>query len=104
MTEQTPASTPYERVTYRTEDGRARTIYLHRPAVSGPFLTGIEVNREGDEIADRGYDERRHLIATSLVVKRLPMVMDRVYGELVAQGEESDPTSEPSPEEGQDDD
>lgn len=79
----------YERVTYRPEGGRARTIYLHRPAVTGGLLTGIEVDREGDEVAPRGYDERLHAIALELVIERVPMVMDRLYGELVPAGTES---------------
>lgn len=73
----------YERVTYRPEGGRARTIYLHRPVVSGPFLIGMEVNREGDDISGKGFDERKHIIETALVVRRVPMVMDNNYGELV---------------------
>lgn len=76
-------SARYERVTYRPEGGKARTIYLESPTVVGDLLTGIEVNREGDEIAPRGYDERRHLIALALVTRREAMVMDRIYGELV---------------------
>lgn len=73
----------YERVTYRPEGERARTIYLHRPTVSGLLLTGVEVNREGDEISGKDFDERRHVIELSLVVRRVPMRMDNTYGELV---------------------
>lgn len=84
----TMTTTPYERVTYR-QDGRTRTIYLHRPTVGGhadgllgEFLTGIEVNIQGDEVAPRGVDERRHIISLELVTKRIPMVMDNIFGEL----------------------
>lgn len=84
MTETTAATgATYERVTYRPEGGRARTIYLHRPTVSGIFLTGIEVDKEGDEVAPKGVDERLHMIELALVVERVPMEMHRIYGELV---------------------
>lgn len=79
----------YERVTYRPEGERARSIYLHRPLVlendlgKPTFLTGVEVNREGDEVAGKGFDERRHLIDLELVIRRVPMRMDMYYGELV---------------------
>ena len=82
-------TTQYERVTYRPEGGRARSIFLHKPTVSDIFVTGIEVNREGDAIAGKGFDERRHIIDKSLVLKRVPMVMDRIYGELVPEGEQT---------------
>lgn len=73
----------YERVTYRPEGERARTIYLHRPVEHGPFLTGVEVNREGDEIGGKDHDARRHIIDLGLIVRRVPMRMDNIYGELV---------------------
>lgn len=72
-----------ERVTYRPEGGRARTIYLQDVSTSGSILTGIEVDREGAEVYGRGFDERRHLISLELVVNRVPVVMDNTYGEFV---------------------
>lgn len=75
----------YERVTYRPEGGRARTIYMENVQVmgGGELLTGIEVNREGDEICGAKFDERRHIIELALVERRMPMRMDNIYGELV---------------------
>lgn len=75
--------TNYERITYRPEGGRTRSIYLQDVVEAGDVLTGIEVDREGDEVNGRGFDERRHIIATELIVRRVPMVMDNIYGELV---------------------
>lgn len=77
-----------ERVTFRQENKRTRTIYLQDAEVRqagklGEVLTGIEVNREGDEIAGKGFDERRHIIAMGAVVRRVPVVMDKTYGEFV---------------------
>jgi hypothetical protein len=78
----TTAST-YERVTFRPEGGRARTVYLRHPAVTGNLLVGVEVDREGDGVSGRKFDERRHVISVELVVARVPMRMDNFYGELV---------------------
>ena len=73
-----------ERVTYRPEGARrARTIYLEGVRETGNLLTGIEVNREGDEVSGKGFDERRHIISLELVVRRVPVVMDNLYGEYV---------------------
>lgn len=83
----------YERVTYRPEGSRrSRKVYLHQPAVVGAFLTGIEVDREGDEVAGPGYDNRRHVLDLGLVVSRESFVMDRIYGELVPADSDSDVT------------
>lgn len=72
----------YERVSYREESGKRHTVILQNPTEAGPFLTGVEVGKDGDEIAPRGFDERRHFIALELVTKRTPLVMDKIYGEL----------------------
>jgi hypothetical protein len=46
------------------------------------FLRGTEVDREGDEVAGRGFDERVHLIEKACVVRRTPLRMNPKYGEL----------------------
>lgn len=66
---------------------RPFTVILRDPVVSGPFLTGIEVDREGDEVAPKGVDERRHIIMVDLVTKRTPLVMDRLTATLVEPGD-----------------
>jgi hypothetical protein len=73
----------YERVTYRPEGERARTIYLENPEVRGELLTGVQVKADGDEVSGKGFDERRHIISLELVTSRVPMRMDNIYGELV---------------------
>lgn len=72
----------FERVRFKSSQG-VRTIYLRHPRTRGPFLVGVEVDRQGDELAPRGVDERRHVIALSTVRRRTPMVLDRKYTELV---------------------
>lgn len=47
-------------------------------------LTGIEVGREGDEIAPRGVDERRRVISIDLITRRTVLTWDLHYGRLVA--------------------
>lgn len=71
-----------ERVTYRNERGVARTIYLEQVSeVGGQLLTGIEVDKQGEEVAPRGVDERRHFISLELVTRRTPVRMNNIYGE-----------------------
>lgn len=92
--------TTYERVRYRPEGGRTRSIYLQDPVVSGDAgllgatLTGIEVDREGIEVTGRGFDERRHVISLDLVLEREPMVIDRLYGHLVDPAEATEGTTQ----------
>jgi len=80
--------TAYERVRVRPDDGRAPfTVTLRDPAVVGGILTGIEVDREGTEVAPRGVDERRHIISVDLVTRRTPLVMDNHTGLLTEPGD-----------------
>lgn len=78
-----------ERVTYRPEGERARTIYLSdvsETVIAGePAITGIEVDRDGNRTLGtiKQAIERRHIIQVELVVKRVPVVMDKIYGEFV---------------------
>lgn len=73
----------YERISIK---GR-RPIFLRNPheveRVLGTFIEGIEVNRYGDEIRGRTFDERKHMILELAITKRVPYVMDKKYGELV---------------------
>lgn len=74
-----------ERVTYRPEGQRARTIYLDKVSEStvagAPVLTGVEVDREGSEVYGKGFEERHHIIEVALIVRRVPVVMSNIYGE-----------------------
>lgn len=79
----TPTIHRYERVTYRPEGSRARTVFLEHAKVSGGLLTGIEVDREGVEVWGKCFDQRRHIISLELVLLRTPLKMDNEIGELV---------------------
>lgn len=72
-----------ERVTYRPEGERARTIYLQGVKPLRFFgeecISGDEVNREGESIIRAG--DRTHVIQTALIVRRVPVVMNNTYGE-----------------------
>jgi hypothetical protein len=63
-----------------------RVILLRNPkriTVQGqPGWTGIEINREGDEIVPRGATERLHMIQESAIVSATRMRMNNKYGEL----------------------
>lgn len=77
-----------EKVTYRPEGQRARTIYLENVQeatfMGAPTLTGREVTREGDHVFGTTQAvERLHVIEQSLIIKRVPVVMDNIYGEFV---------------------
>lgn len=80
--------TTYERVRVVPDDGtKPFTVILRDVTTSERFMTGIEVDHEGDEVAGRGADERRHLISIDLVTKRTPLVMDRLTARLVEPGD-----------------
>ena len=73
---------------------RARTIYLADVSVTespllGELLTGIEVDRQGDDVSGSKFDQRRHIISTEVITRRVPVVMDKIYGEYVEVGTES---------------
>lgn len=82
-------SSKAERITYRPEGERARTIYLvdatEIPFIGATAVTGIEVDRDGNRTLGPATQplERRHVIASELIVKRVPVVMDNTYGEYV---------------------
>jgi hypothetical protein len=76
----------YERIRYEANGGRG-TVILRDPTtiqfMGEPALTGTEVNREGEEVAGRGFDERQRIIQTECIVKRTPLVWNNKYGTLV---------------------
>jgi hypothetical protein len=73
----------YEKVTYRPEGGRARTVILRDPEDRGGLLVGREVDAEGSAVLDgpRGVGiERTHVISEDLVLKRVEVAMHMIYG------------------------
>lgn len=74
----------YERVTYRPEGGKARTVVLGNVKVSGILLTGSEVDESGEtRWFDKGTTERIHVIDTGCILARVPLVVDNTYALLV---------------------
>jgi hypothetical protein len=79
-----------ERVTYRPEGARAKTVYLQNPKVvevmtGAPALVGQEVDKEGNAVLGTVAQaiERQHVISLELVVKRVPVAMSMIYAEFV---------------------
>ena len=77
----------YEKVTYRPEGGRVRTVILREPRVVtgalATLLVGTEVDKDGNAVLDGPrYTtvERTHVIDVDLVVKRVEVAMDLTYG------------------------
>lgn len=80
----------FERVTVQGHGQARKRLLLRVTAETQPTkifpagcLVGVEVDREGDEIAARGSDERRHVIDKIAILRRQPMVFSRTYGWLV---------------------
>ena len=79
--------TTYEKVTYRPEGQRARTVILRDPTViyaclsDTDVLCGTEVDKEANAVLAAGKDtiERHHIIDVALVIKRVPVVFDGHY-------------------------
>lgn len=71
----------YERIRYE-----GRTAILRDPVESEflgeTVLSGIEVNRHGDEVKPVGADERRRIIAVSLITSRTLLSWDKHYAVL----------------------
>ncbi|MFA5377928.1 MAG: hypothetical protein WC455_19415 [Dehalococcoidia bacterium] len=71
-------------VQFRLENGK--TVILREPksiTVQGkPGWSGIEVNKEGDDIIPRGATERLHMIQETAIINAIPMAMNNKYGEL----------------------
>lgn len=75
--------TRYERVTYRPQGGKRRTVLLEIKA-DGALLIGVEVGPDGDtRWFDRDTTERTHVISAELVEQRVPLRMDNHYGLLM---------------------
>ncbi len=63
----------------RTSD---RTFLLQDTSKSKRFLIGVEVNKFGDEISGKGFDERLRLIELGAITSTVEMVMNPKYAEL----------------------
>jgi hypothetical protein len=68
----------YERV--RLDSGK--TIRLRVVEDNTHTLVGIEVDVYGDEVAGRGFDERKHIIFKGAITRRTPLEFDNTYAML----------------------
>ena len=59
-----------------------KTLLLRDPRERNGVLSGIEVNKFGDEISSHGFDERMHLIVIEAISSTKTMVMNLKYAEL----------------------
>lgn len=80
MTEYTSGT--YERVTFKPEDARARSVFLTGVTESELFVMGYEVNRAGEHVGDLTVSRRLHVIDKGLVRARIPHRLSLHYGEL----------------------
>jgi hypothetical protein len=72
----------YERVSFTSETGTRRTVILRVTGDSALFISGIEVDKEGDAVRHGAVDETRHLIDKTLILRRTPMTMNMTYAQL----------------------
>jgi hypothetical protein len=59
-----------------------KTVLLRDSTEKNGFLSGVEVNKFGDEISSKGFDERLHVIQIEAITSMKTMVMSLKYGEL----------------------
>jgi hypothetical protein len=73
----------YTRITLvEKPKGFPRTFLLQVTAETAHLLMGIEIDNGGDEIVRPKADVTKHIISKDLIAKRVPMVMNNVYGML----------------------
>lgn len=71
----------YVQVTAKFAGGVKRTVRLHIKSDDGTFLTGFEVDKEGDHITKQGASIY-HILHRKDITKRTPLKMNLHYGEL----------------------
>lgn len=71
----------YERVQFRDGD-IIRSVFLRLTSDGARFVSGYEVDRQGEEIVPVGFDRRLRMIAKDTVIRRVAYEMDKTYGEL----------------------
>lgn len=59
-----------------------KTLLLRDAREKNGILSGTEVNKFGDEISSKGFDERLHLIEIEAISFTKKMVMNPKYAEL----------------------
>ena len=66
------------------DDGKIKTVILDRVRATSRFITGIEVDKEGNEISGSDFDQRRRVISKKAIRRRTPLKMDNKYATLVS--------------------
>lgn len=73
----------FAHIRFRESNGTIRAVYLKYVTENGAFLRGIEVNRDGEEIHGRDFDQRLRVIQRECIVSQREYIEDRTYGTLV---------------------
>ena len=76
------ARATYELVRFRHGD-RSRGVFLRNTRLGTHVLVGTEVDKTGDEVHGKGFDERTRIIDLRLIISRRRYHMDNKYGWLV---------------------
>lgn len=73
----------YERVTYKPEGAtRKRSVFL-RDVTEGPrLISGVEVDRHGEQAGTLTVSKRLHVIDKTLISARVPHRLNLHYAEL----------------------
>lgn len=76
--------TQFLRVWLKGRSGRPITLRL--TSETPQFVSGYEVNDDGDEVQPAGFERRLHLIQKSEIRQSQPMGLDNVYAQLIYTG------------------
>lgn len=71
----------YQKVKFRDGDDE-RAVFLRITSDTARVLSGVEVDREGEEIEPPGYSHRLRMIDKQFIIWRREYTMDLHYGEL----------------------
>ena len=75
-----PKQSPIRYLAITTLDGDKFTIRVSRETAKG--VTGIEVDRDGEEIVPVGYHNRTRIVPHDAIKKAVEMRMNVVYGQI----------------------
>jgi len=72
----------YLKVSFREPGGTKKTVFLKNISESDKFLRGTEVNKEGEEVVPKGFDERLRIIERGVIFSSTEYRMHKRYGTL----------------------
>ena len=79
----------YLQIKSKDYNDKVRTVILKNVKESDRFISGIQVNREGDEIQTKGADRTMQVIDRDAILSTKELRMSRKYGELLELPEET---------------